>query len=320
MNNKSSPLKNEPWNSSEEFTSETARCGLIAKKMGVAPMWTKDGRRIMATCLMVSDNHVIKYHSPEEYAKICRPVTREKFAGMGCIVVGSESTDPRVFTSEYNGLFAESGVMPKKKLTRFFITHNARIEPGTPLLASHFRPGMHVDIYGKSRWLDWVSLRRRFQLKLGRETHGATKNHNRIGSIGRGRKHAGPLKGKKMPGTKGNERVIMAGLKVLRVNTKYNLIYIQSRGVPGEMGNYINVMDSRIYPKKPTVESSPPFPTVSLEEHSKLPEDMYDSTLHRPSDPSIIFEITEEEKKAAAAAAKRLQFGSKLGKTAQKIR
>lgn len=34
------------------------------------------------------------------------------------------------YTAAYNGLFAESGVMPKKKLTAFRITPDAKIEPG----------------------------------------------------------------------------------------------------------------------------------------------------------------------------------------------
>lgn len=311
-----SPLKSEPWNINETYTKDTIRTGLIAKKLGHFPMWTKSGRRLLNTCLQVSDNHVIKYHSPDEYSRIGRPVDRKRYAGLGCMVVGSDSRDPRLFTAEYNGLFNESGVMPKNKLTRFFITHNARIEPGTPLLASHFRPGMYVDVYGKSREWGRQGVRRRYKLKLGRKTHGATKNHNRIGSIGRGRKWCGPLKGRRMPGHLGGERKIIPGLKIWKVDTKYNLIYVHGPGIPGDTGAYVNVMDSRLFNKQPTVENPPPFPTASMEEHKKLDVELYDEQIHRPSDPSIIFEVTEEEKKAAALAARK--FGK--AKTAQKIR
>lgn len=316
LNNGTSPLKTEPWNVDERFTNETARVGLIAKKLGTFPMWTKEGRRLLTTCLMVEDNHVIKYHPPEEYEKIGRPIDRRRFKGLGLIVVGSESKDPRMFTAEYNGLFNESGVMPKKKLSRFFITHNARIEPGTPLLASHFRPGMFVDIYGKTKEWGPVGLRVRYKLKLGQKTHGATKSHNRIGSIGRGRKECGPLKGRRMPGHHGGERRIVPGLKVWRINTKQNLIYVQGPSIPGLNGNYVNIMDSRISKKTPSIENPPPFPTVTVEENSKLDHELCDVELHQASDPSIVFEISEEEKKAAALAARR--FGK--AKTAQKVR
>lgn len=310
-----SPLKKEPWNIDEKYVEGSARTGLLARKVGIMQHWTNTGRKLTTTCLMVSDNHVIKYHSPEEYALIGRPLSRKRYQGLGCIVVGADSRDPRKFTAEYNGLFNESGVMPKQKLTRFFITHTARIEPGTPLLASHFRPGMHVDVYGKSIDLGPVSLRRRFKLKLGQKSHGATKSHNRLGSKGRGRKFAGPLKGKRMPGFHGNERVIVPGLKIWRIDTKYNLIYVQGPGVPGLPGAYVNIMDSRIFKKTLNdLKIDPPFPTATVEENSKLEQELFDKDLHKPSDPSVVFEITEAEKKAAALAARK--FGK--AKTAQK--
>lgn len=313
-----SPLKNEPWTTDDQsFTDGTQRVGVIAKKLGKFPMWLKSGRTQMTTCLVVSDNHVIKYHPPEEFAQIGRPVDRKRYAGLGCAVVGSDSRDPRQFTAEYNGLFNESGVMPKKKLTRFFISHNARIEPGTPLLASHWKPGMFVDIYGLTNYHGFVGLRRRFRLKLGQKTHGATKQHNRIGSIGRGRKWAGPLKGRRMPGPLGHERRIAPGLRIWRINTKYNLIWVSGPGVPGENGSYVNIMDSRM-PKKTLSELkvTPPFPTATLEEHSKLDVELFDKDVHKPDDPTIVFEISEEERRAAALAARK--FGK--AKTAQKSR
>ena len=294
------------------------RTGVLARKLGCSYQWTKQGRRITCTVLQVTDNHVIKYHPPEEYAKIGRPISVRRFSGLGCIIVGADSRDPRQFTAEYNGLFDESGVMPKKRLTRFFITHNARIEPGTPLLASHFRPGMYCDVYGKSTYWGLKGLRFTHRgLKLGKRSHGTTKSHNRIGSIGRGRKYAGPKKGRRMPRPHGNERVIMPGLKIWRINTKYNLIYLQGIGVPGAPGSYVNLMDSALHDKRlPTLEIEPPFPTISLEENGKLDEELYDTELHQATEPSVVFEVTEEEKKAAELAARK--FGK--AKTAQKIR
>lgn len=51
-------------------------------------------------------------------------------------------------TKEYFSLFSGTGIMPKKKMTKFLITPNAKLPPGTPLYASHFQPGNYVDIAG----------------------------------------------------------------------------------------------------------------------------------------------------------------------------
>lgn len=49
----SSPLRAEPWERGQ-WTKNSIRCGLIAKKIGIYPMWTKDGTRILTTLLQAS--------------------------------------------------------------------------------------------------------------------------------------------------------------------------------------------------------------------------------------------------------------------------
>ena len=94
----------------------------------------------------VVDNHVVKYISPEE----CRRNYGDRFKRCGVLIVGAESVDPQIFTKEYCGLFKESGLMPKIKLTRFQVSPEAALPPGTPLYASHFQVGQSVDITGKT--------------------------------------------------------------------------------------------------------------------------------------------------------------------------
>ena len=50
----------------------------------------------------------------------------------------------------YCNLFAEAGLMPKKRLARFIISPEAALPPGTPLSAGHFVVGQAVDVYGKT--------------------------------------------------------------------------------------------------------------------------------------------------------------------------
>jgi large subunit ribosomal protein L3 len=79
-----------------------------------------------------------------------RPLRRELQGKVGMLVVGALSCDPRKFTRAYNGLFEKAGVPPKRKLTRFFITPNSVIKPGTPLYATHFRCGDYVDVQARA--------------------------------------------------------------------------------------------------------------------------------------------------------------------------
>lgn len=106
------------------------RCGLIARKIGVVPMWRKNGSKVLTTMLQVDDNHVIKYMEPNEFNPAQKPRVKnlKKF---GCLLVGAGSADPSLFTKEYCGLFTDSGVMPKRHLGRFLVTPSAKLLPGT---------------------------------------------------------------------------------------------------------------------------------------------------------------------------------------------
>jgi len=146
------PLKKElaPF-SSGEWTMWSRRCGVLATKIGVQPIWLKDGRRIITTLLHVTDCHVVRVTTRDKYLdsymgeKDGRPCYtgpgRAKGSEMvAMVVVGSGSTDPQKFTKDYCGLFTDSGVMPKRHLARFPVTSNSvgspcELNSSTPVLS-----------------------------------------------------------------------------------------------------------------------------------------------------------------------------------------
>ncbi|GFU11314.1 39S ribosomal protein L3, mitochondrial [Nephila pilipes] len=291
-----SPLKEQINNDRASWTPESRRCGVIARKIGIYPMWTKSGRKLTTTLLQIVDNHVIRYNPPEVFSqsKYYKRKTNNSKA-YGSLVVGAESADPQLFTAIYNGLFTEAGCLPKKKLTRFRITPDAKIEPGTPLFVSHFRVGDYINVLGTTKYYGFQGVVKRYGFKGGPATHGCTKSHRRPGCIGGGRKR-GVWKGKKMPGLMGGRRRLMVGLKIWRINTKYNVLYVHGPAVPGVNKNYVTIYDSYAYKKRHIKENPPPFPTFYPEDVDEpLLEDIYDKDLHDFSEPSI--KIQEEETK-----------------------
>merc|ERR1711973_747462 len=61
-------LKPWPRGSYGDLTNVT-RSGVLARKIGVHPMWKSNGTQVMVTLLHVDDNHVIRYIPPEDFAK-----------------------------------------------------------------------------------------------------------------------------------------------------------------------------------------------------------------------------------------------------------
>ena len=78
---------------------------------------------------------------------------------------------------------------------------------------------------------------------------GVTKSHRRPGCIGSGRDKSRVWPGQKMPGHIGNATIKQLGLRIVRINHKYNIIYVLGQSIPGENGVFVKVFDSKLNAK-----------------------------------------------------------------------
>lgn len=118
-------------------------------------------------------------------------------------------------------------------------------------------------------------------------SHGVTKTHRRGGNIGGGGEKARVWPGTKMPGHMGNTYRVAKGLKILRLNTKYNVIWVSGQAIPGETNSIVYVYDTKLPTRRPT--NPLPLPTLLQLSEEDLSEDIYDESVHVFSDPTIVF-------------------------------
>uniref|UniRef100_A0AAY4B325 Large ribosomal subunit protein uL3m n=1 Tax=Denticeps clupeoides TaxID=299321 RepID=A0AAY4B325_9TELE len=255
-----SPLKDQPW-PRHEWEEGSRRVGLVAVKLGMMPLWTKAGDRHVVTLLQVQDCHVVKHLSKEEHD-----------GQSAALLVGGKNCSPFQRAESSLEMFRNAGVPPKQKMTTFRVTDNAVVKPGTPLYAAHFRPGQYVDVTAKTIGKGFQGVMKRWGFKGQPASHGQTKTHRRPGSLGPGGDPAKVHKGKKMPGQMGNVYKTAHGLKVWRVNTRLNILYVNG-SVPGHRNCLLKVRDT-ILPQLLAKNHQPPFPTFFMEEE-ELPEDLY---------------------------------------------
>ncbi|KAL6258096.1 hypothetical protein P5V15_010015 [Pogonomyrmex californicus] len=286
---KLSPLKIDPIEPVVEWKPDMQRTGLIAKKIGVYPLWLKNGKKVTSTLLQIVDNEVVKYIPPEEFnpVKTRTPPIQVKNR-RGCLVVGAENIDPQLVTKEYYSIFDNAGVTPKRILRRFIISPQAALQPGTPLFATHFKPGEVVDIRGKTIDRGFQGVMKRWGFKGMPASHGVTKTHRRPGNIGSGGIKARVMPGTKMPGHMGNKWRIIRGVRILRINTKYNVIWVLGHNIPGEVNTYCYMYDTLLPLKKhKTVPNFPTYlPTITEE---SLPEELYADDVHPFTNPTLEF-------------------------------
>lgn len=119
-------------------------------------------------------------------------------------------------------------------------------------------------------------------------SHGVTKTHRRGGNIGSGGTKARVMPGTKMPGHMGNRWRVSRGLKIWRINTKYNVMWVTGSGIAGETNGMCYVFDTMLPRRRPSIR--PPFPTASAAEAAELPENVWDEELHDFRAPTIAFQ------------------------------
>ena len=275
-----SPLNDEEW-PIHPWSDGSKRCGAVGIKLGVHPLWFKDGTYANCTLIQIADCHVVKYFSKEEY--------NGKTASA---LVGCKSASPFYRNEKYHEFCQEAGIPIKAKCFRFFMTEDAAIKPGTPITAMHFRPGQYVDCIAKSIGYGFQGVVQRWHMAGG--PAGRNKGWMRRGGAIGSHKRGYVQKGKKMPGQLGGTMEVTRGLKVLRINTRYNVIYVKGR-IAGHINQFVRVKDTTLYYKQPHNEEDSkkligPFPQYFPElESGPLPEEIYDDSVHPLDAPSIKF-------------------------------
>lgn len=103
---------------------------------------------------------------------------------------------------------------------------------GEQVNASLFKAGDIVDVVGVSKGKGFAGVVKRHHFSGGPKTHGQSDRHRAPGAIGSGTTPGRVLKGKRMAGRMGNDRVTVQNLLIVEADAERNLILIRG-SVPG---------------------------------------------------------------------------------------
>ena len=108
------------------------------------------------------------------------------------------------------------------------------LKVGDEINASAFQEGEEVKVSGMSKGKGFQGGVKRHGFHGRRATHGVKHEHRTIGSTGsRFPQHV--IKGRKMPGRMGYERISVKNLKIMKVDKDSNLLVLKG-AVPGRTG------------------------------------------------------------------------------------
>jgi len=138
------------------------------------------------------------------------------------------------------GHFKKAGVDPVAKLFEvrdFDFDKNV----GDEITIDIFEEGEEISVVGNSKGKGFQGVVKRHGFSgVGMQTHGQHNRGRAPGSIGMASTPSKVLKGQRMAGRMGNDRVKVKGLKIIKLIAEENLMVVKG-SVPGHKGSYIIV-------------------------------------------------------------------------------
>jgi large subunit ribosomal protein L3 len=199
--------------------------GIIGRKVGMTQLFTPDGTVHPATVLKAGPCVVVQTKTVET-------------DGYGAVQIGFVEEKPTKENKPTTGHFKKAGV-PATRVRREVRVKagDEAPKPGDPVDVSIFADGDRVDVIATSRGKGFQGVVKRHHFRGGRATHGSMF-HRAPGSIGASSFPSRVVKGMRMGGHMGHDRVTVRNLKVLRVDTENNLLLLNG-AVPGGPGGYV---------------------------------------------------------------------------------
>ena len=114
----------------------------------------------------------------------------------------------------------------------FRLGDDETMEVGDKVDVSQFEKGDFVDIVGISKSKGYAGVVKRHHFRGGPKTHGQSDRHRAPGSIGSTSSPGKVVKGLRMSGRMGNDRVTVKGLEVYMADAEKNLLLVKG-AVPG---------------------------------------------------------------------------------------
>lgn len=204
--------------------------GVIGEKLGMTQVYDEQGLCIPVTVIKVDPLTVTQVKTVET-------------DGYNAIQVGVVPAKEKHLTKAQIGHFKKNNLENFRHLQEFRVDNPADYQVGQKIDLSVLNEISKVDVSGKSIGKGFQGTVKRHNFGRGPMGHGS-KNHREPGSIGAGTTPGRVLKGKRMAGNMGNEKVTVSKLTVVKIVSDKNLLLVKG-SVPGPEGKLVTVKPSR---------------------------------------------------------------------------
>jgi len=204
--------------------------GVIGKKLGMTQIYDEAGLCIPVTVVAVEEAVVTQVKTTET-------------DGYEAIQVGVVPAKEKHLSKAQIGHFKKNNLENYRHLQDFRVEDASKYSVGQKISLEVLENVERVDVTGRSIGKGFQGTVKRHNFSRGPMGHGS-KNHRAPGSIGAGTTPSRVVKGKRMAGNMGNEKVTVTKLTVAKVIADKKLLLIKG-AIPGSEGKLVTIKPTR---------------------------------------------------------------------------
>jgi large subunit ribosomal protein L3 len=201
--------------------------GIIGKKIGMTSIFSPDGKQ--TACTIIEAGPCV----------VTQVKTKENDGYSALQLAFGDKTEKHTNAAEKNH-FAKANT-PAKKISREFRDFKIEKALGETITVDIFTEGEKVEVVGTTKGKGFQGVVKRHGFHgVGQQSHGQHDRQRAPGSLGNSSDAARVMKGMRMAGRMGTDRVKLKGLKVIKIFTDKNYILV-SGSVPGHNGSIVYI-------------------------------------------------------------------------------
>ena len=203
---------------------------IVGEKVGMTQVWDDQNRAIPVTLVRVQPCRVVQVKTPDH-------------DGYSAVQVTFGSMKPARLSKPERGHFEKAEVEPGKRLVELRLDDVGTFTVGQEIKADILAKGERVDVTAVSRGKGFAGVMKRHNFGGLGAAHGAHKVHRAPGAIGACATPSRVMKGTRMAGRMGNQKVTILNLEVVEADADRDLILIRG-AVPGPRGGLVLIRNA----------------------------------------------------------------------------
>ena len=203
--------------------------GILGKKIGMTSIFDENGQMIPCTIIEAGPCYVTQ-------------IKTKGTDGYEAVQLGFGEIKERLVNKPMKGHFKKGGVKPLRLISEFRNFNGTKLELGQEVRVDSFQQGDVVDVIGRSKGRGFQGVVKRHHFGgVGMTSHGQSDRVRAPGSIGASSYPSRVMKGMRMAGRMGGERVTVKNLMVLKVIAESNILIVKG-SVPGAINSYLEIV------------------------------------------------------------------------------